>query len=184
MNVLSWDTMNSTKEILKDLEQRNITYQSQYQDIIPDFIDGQDPAVAVLTCADSRVIPELIFQKSIGDIFVVRVAGNIAVDPTVISSLEYAVNHLQISHLIILGHTKCGAVKATEETDDKETLLFKEIRESFPLDKKDHIRANILRQLDMLPKRSISVKDAVDNKKLTLLGAIYHVESGSVEFLE
>ena len=72
---------------------------------------GQHPNVVVLACADSRVAPELLFDQSLGDLFVVRSAGNIA-DPIGVGSIEYAVEHLGSSVLLVLGHTKCGAVTA------------------------------------------------------------------------
>jgi carbonic anhydrase len=73
--------------------------------------NGQHPKIVVLTCSDSRVSPELLFDQSLGDLFVVRSAGNIA-DAISVGSIEYAVEHLGSTMLIILGHTKCGAVAA------------------------------------------------------------------------
>lgn len=72
---------------------------------------GQHPKVAILACADSRVPPELVFDKNLGELFVVRVAGNLA-DPAVVGSLEYAVEHLGVKVVVIMGHEKCGAVAA------------------------------------------------------------------------
>lgn len=72
---------------------------------------GQHPFAAILGCADSRVPPELIFDRGLGDIFVVRSAGNIA-DPVAIGSLECAVAHLKVSLIMVLGHERCGAVEA------------------------------------------------------------------------
>src|SRR5262249_2700837 len=77
--------------------------------------EKQTPWAAVLTCADSRVGPEVIFDQGIGDLFVVRVAGNIASSDAV-ASLAYAVEHLGVTAIIVLGHEQCGAVKATIET--------------------------------------------------------------------
>ncbi|HEY8803917.1 MAG TPA: carbonic anhydrase, partial [Clostridium sp.] len=75
-------------------------------------IDGQNPIAAVLTCSDSRVSPEFVFDQGLGDIFVIRNAGNIA-DIITLGSIEYAVENLGVSLIIILAHEKCGAVKAT-----------------------------------------------------------------------
>lgn len=72
---------------------------------------GQSPFAVVLTCADSRLSPEIIFDRGLGDLFVLRVAGNVA-DPDIIASIEYAVEHLGSSLVVVLGHEKCGAVKA------------------------------------------------------------------------
>lgn len=75
---------------------------------------GQHPIAAILACADSRVAPELIFDQGLGDLFVVRVAGNVVDDP-VLASLEYAVIHLGCSLIMTLGHERCGAVRATAD---------------------------------------------------------------------
>src|SRR2546421_4904043 len=75
---------------------------------------GQHPFAVVLTCADSRVAPELVFDQGLGDIFVLRVAGNIA-DRSVIGSIEYAVEHLHTPLIVVLGHESCGAVQAALE---------------------------------------------------------------------
>ena len=170
-------------EIIKQLQEKNKKYQHEYKDIFAQHVEGQSPKIVILTCADSRVIPELIFNSSIGDIFVVRIAGNISIDETVIASLEYAVNHINISHLIILGHTHCGAVKAAEETQGSESLLLKEIQDSFCLDESNHVNANLTRQHTLLPKRSKSIQDAIENGSLKLISALYHLNDGHVEFL-
>ena len=81
---------------------------------------SQNPYAIILTCSDSRVPPELIFDKGIGEIFVVRVAGNIP-DPVVIGSIEYAAEHLGSQLIMVLGHERCGAVKATVESQGKST---------------------------------------------------------------
>ena len=170
-------------ETLNQLVKQNKSFQDQYKNEAQTHVRGQSPKIAVLTCADSRVIPEHIFQAGVGELFVVRIAGNIAVDETVITSLEYAVNHLHITHLIILAHTFCGAVKAAEEATDTESLLLSEIQKSFPT-KDDHVLANLHRQISLLPQRSNSIKHAMEQDSLKLVGALYHIEDGSVEFIE
>ena len=170
-------------EVLDQLLQNNKSFQVKYQSESEKHVKGQAPKIAVLTCADSRVIPEHIFQASIGELFVVRIAGNVAIDETVLASLEYAVNHLHISHLIILGHTLCGAVNAAELAKDTNSALLLEIQKSF-LSQDDHILANLNRQLRLLPQRSISIKHAMEQEKLRLIGAIYNIKDGSVRFLE
>jgi carbonic anhydrase len=138
--------------------------------------------MAVLTCSDSRVIPELIFNQSIGDIFVVRVAGNVAIDSSIISSLEYAINNLGVDFLIILGHTCCGAIAECEKNPDCSVPLLKEIQNSFRLDH-DHVQCNVLYQKQMIIKRSNVIDKAIKNKSLHLIGAIYNLETGLVQFL-
>ncbi|MBS1715745.1 MAG: carbonic anhydrase [Armatimonadetes bacterium] len=86
-------------------------HPNQGRDRMVEVAKGQHPYAVVLTCADSRLSPEIIFDQGLGDLFVVRVAGNVA-DPYVLASVEYAVEHLGSGLVVILGHEKCGAVKA------------------------------------------------------------------------
>jgi len=174
---------DQNNEIIKQSQEKNKKYQHEYKDIFAQHIKGQSPKIAILTCADSRVIPEFIFHATLGELFVIRVAGNIAVDETVIASLEYAVDHLAINHLIILGHTHCGAVKAAEESPDSKNLLIQEIRNGFHNDEQNHIKANLTHQVHMLPKRSLLIDQVINKGNLQLLGAIYHLEDGHVEFI-
>ena len=173
--------MDNNDNLIVQLKGKNETFQKEYVNEAEIHIRGQSPKVAVLTCADSRVIPEFIFQAKVGELFVVRIAGNIAIDETVVESLEYAVDHLDVSHLIILAHTRCGAVKAAEEAKDTESLLLSEIQKSFP-SQENHILANLYRQLRLLPQRSEVIKKAMENDSLQLKGAIYYLEDGHVEF--
>src|SRR5437660_44710 len=89
---------------------------------------GQRPFAVILTCADSRVAPELIFDQGLGDLFVLRVAGNVT-DPVVLGSIEYAVEHLKTPLIVVLGHEACGAVKAALEDADPEGNLGFLLRE-------------------------------------------------------
>jgi carbonic anhydrase len=175
--------MNKTEVIIKELHNANIKYASEKASIFPKHISKQNPKIAVLTCADSRVIPEYIFRKDIGEIFTVRIAGNITSDPSILTSIEYAVEHLKIDLLIIMGHTNCGAVKAAEQITDTANELFNEIKNSFNLNPNNHIKANIQRQIEMLPKRSEIVHKALIQKKLKLIGVIYQLEDGKVDFI-
>ena len=170
----------SKEDLIQDLKENNKIFAEKNKDDLPKHVKGQSPKIAVLTCADSRVVPEFIFNKSIGEIFVVRVAGNAAVDESVLESLEYAVDHLNVDILLILGHTNCGAVAAAKS--DAKGLLMDEIRASFDLDS-DKIKANLQRQLDMLPQRSRIISNAINQEKLSLIGAIYNLETGIVDFL-
>jgi carbonic anhydrase len=166
---------------LRKLMEGNARFISERGSEVGVHAAGQSPKAVVLTCADSRVIPEKIFDADIGGIFVVRVAGNVAFEASVLESLEYAVEHLDVDHIIILGHTNYGAVKAAEQVWATEGLL-KEIAESFELCD-DHVRANVERQVEKLMERSQSIRQAVNNGQLKLVGAIYHLENGKVELV-
>lgn len=167
-------SLNQLKESNKKFSSANILELKKH-------INGQDPKIAVLTCADSRVVPEFIFNKKIGEIFVVRVAGNVAMDPSVITSLEYAVAHLDIDILLILGHTHCGAVKAAEECKTDCGELLDEIKKGFEVDS-NHVLGNLKRQVELLPKRSKVILEAIQKNKVKLVAGIYNLETGIVEF--
>ncbi len=171
----------SAKDIIKKLKRGNERFVSlKYHDVVANA-RSQSPDVAVLTCADSRVPPELIFSKGIGDLFVVRVAGNVAFEPSVIESLEYSVAHLGVKVILVLGHTRCGAVGAT--LNGAKSPLMDEIRAGFRSQVKPEV-ANLTRQLEMLPERSPVIAKAVADGEVVLAGAMYDLETGAVEFLE
>ena len=166
------------------LIQGNREFVEKFGQDIPKHVSGQSPKVAVLTCADSRVPPEHIFNAGIGELFVIRVAGNVAFDPSVLGSLDYAVEHLHVPLLVILGHSCCGAVNASEAgpgDDSSIGQIVEEIRCSFG--SADNIRANILRQMKMLPQRSQAIAHALEKNELEIKGAIYHLENGKAEWL-
>ena len=158
---------------------------------------GQHPFAVVLGCADSRVPPELIFDQGLGDLFVIRVAGEVA-PPEVIGSIEYAVEHLGCRAIIVLGHQRCGAVEAamnalasgvTPEGDLGE--LVKVIEPS--LDAIDRTRPDAMDQAVTadaeavtlrLVTRSKMLHEAVDKSEIVIVPAIYSLDSGKVDFLE
>lgn len=153
---------------------------------------GQHPFVIVLTCADSRVAPEVIFNQGLGDIFVLRVAGNIA-DPFVLGSMEYAVEHLHAPLVVVLGHTKCGAVEAALGENKPAGNLGKVIDEvhvgkDLPPEKPAALDAaianNVRHQAEVLTKRSDVVKEFVDHKKVRIVSGVYSLATGKVEWLE
>jgi carbonic anhydrase len=176
-------TKESVQGLLDDLAKGNARYVKKFKHEIQQHVKGQQPKVAVLTCADSRVIPEYIFSKSLGELFVVRIAGNIARDPTVIASLEYAVGHLHIPLLIILGHSHCGAIQVAEQSTNNDNPLVHEIAQGFPLHK-NSVLGNLKRQLSLLPQRSQVIADAIRKGELHLQAAVYDLEKGTVDFIE
>jgi len=158
---------------------------------------GQHPFAAVLTCADSRLAPELLFDQSIGDIFVVRNAGNIA-EPVGEGSMEYGVEHLGIRLIIVLGHQSCGAVKAVAGTDGPLPGNLAAIQRNMPglqayaatiaKTGKDPIPAAVIRnaidQATALLRESDSLRKAVEAGTLAVVPAVYELDSGLIEFLK
>ncbi len=145
---------------------------------------GQSPYAIVVTCSDSRVIPEGIFSAGIGELFVIRVAGNV-MDNHQIGSVEYAAEHLGSKLLVILGHTHCGAVGATISSAPEGYVKYitDEIRKAIG-DEKDEYKAcclNVERSVSIVKE---SLSEMVEKGELTVCGAVYHIDSGEVEFLD
>jgi carbonic anhydrase len=155
-----------------------------------EVMEGQDPFAIVLSCADSRVVPELIFDTGIGELFVVRVAGNVA-NTSSIASIEYAVANLDSKVLVVLGHENCGAINAALAGGDhgkniKHLLshLKPAISHSGMDAEADNIaHANARLTKNELIEKSIIIAAAVRSGKLEILPAYYHLESGKVDFL-
>jgi carbonic anhydrase len=151
----------------------------------------QSPHVAVLACADSRVGPELLFDKTLGDLFVVRNAGNTP-DAIAIGSMEYTVAHLGTTMIVVVGHQSCGAVKEACSGEKMPTAsldaVVKPIKASCSVAKgkdldpaiRDHVHQAALALLAQSP----ILKKAVDEKKLTIVEAYYSLDTGKVERLK
>jgi carbonic anhydrase len=145
----------------------------------------QEPFAGVLSCADSRVPAELIFDQTIGHIFVTRVAGNI-VTPEITGSLEYGVAVLGIKALLVLGHSGCGAVKAAMKADTvpgQISTLYKHLRQAVEQSGGDFdkaIQANTKIQADLLRTSSTVIRDAVKAGKLKVEAAVYDLATGKV----
>ncbi len=155
---------------------------------------SQHPKAVVLGCADSRVPPELVFDEGLGDLFVVRVAGNVA-DPVNVGSVEYAAEHLGVPLVVVLGHHDCGAVKATAEADGKAEgnigAIVSEIAPSVEQARaapakeglvNDAVHANARRTAAALTERSPLLKRLLEERKLRIVVAVYDLASGKVEF--
>ena len=148
-------------------------------------VDKQEPFAGVLACADSRVPVELVFDQSIGHIFVTRVAGNI-VTPEIIASLEYAVAVLKIRVLLVLGHTSCGAVKAAMKADTvpgQISSLYPHLRPAVEqstgnLDKAIEVNARL--QAELLRTSSTVIRDAVKVGTVKVAAGVYDLANGKV----
>jgi carbonic anhydrase len=151
-------------------------------------VSKQEPFAAVLACADSRVPVELIFDQTIGHIFVARVAGNI-VTPEIIASLEYAVAALGVKVLLVLGHANCGAVKAAMKADTvpgQISTLYQHLKSAVDQSGGSLEKAivnNAQYQADLLRTSSTVVKEALKDKKLKVEAATYDLASGRVSLV-
>ena len=146
---------------------------------------GQHPYAIVITCSDSRVSPESIFSAGIGDLFVIRVAGNV-LDNHQLGSIEYAAEHLGTKLIVMLGHTRCGAVGAVLAGHSGGFIdyLLKDIALAIG-DEKDAFKASCLNVQHGVQRirRELKIHPSEDEKGLEVIGAIYHIEDGTVEFL-
>ena len=141
--------------------------------------EGQFPYAVVVTCADSRVIPEDIFSAGIGELFVIRVAGFV-VNQTQLGSIEYAVDHLGSPVVVVLGHTQCGAVGTAlihHEVEGALKTIIDEIStaigdETNPL---EAVKRNVKHSCDVITNAKVPAK---------VVGAVYHIDTGEVEFLD
>jgi carbonic anhydrase len=155
-------------------------------------VSGQNPPVTIFSCADSRVPPELIFGRGIGDLFVVRAAGNVA-GPFDIASIEYAIAKGWTRLIVVMGHEACGAVEAALDPEDPGTpslvALVQRIRESFvgwptwtgPDRTERAIKANARSSAAYLLAHSAVIRKAVLDHKVGLVVAYYNLKSGRVE---
>ena len=185
--------MASTIEGKKRLVDGNAMYRKNVDPSVLSRLAGkQEPFLAVLGCSDSRVPPSKIFNLSLGDAFVVRVAGNSACDPSVVGSLEYAVKHLRVKVLVVLGHTGCGAVKAAMECSDMENLdgvlgdidaARTKVKGGSSSDPDAIAEMNVRLQLRRIMDGSKVISDAVRDDRLEIYGVMYELATGKIRFI-
>ncbi len=153
---------------------------------------GQRPFAVIVSCSDSRVPPEVIFDQGLGNLFVIRLAGNI-VDAAALGSIEYAVEHLGVRYLMVLGHERCGAVEATVKGGSAPGQIgalltaiqpaVDEVRNR-PGDLLDQaVRANVARVVERLRTSAPLLNEAVKRGLVTVKGAYYDLDDGTVSLL-
>jgi len=195
----------SADEALRILKEGNTRYaagQPQHPHQGPErrgltAAQGQHPLAAVLTCSDSRVPAEVIFDQGIGDLFVVRVAGNVAATDE-IGSLEYAVDHLAAPLVVVLGHSQCGAVTAVLDDTKLPPNLAALVSPIKPAVDKARaanpgaakevvlqaaIADNVWQAIGDMLKQSPIIRDHVRDGKTRVVGALYDLDSGQVQWL-
>ena len=147
------------------------------------FQNGQHPYAIIISCSDSRVIPESIFNAGIGDLFVIRVAGNV-MDDHQLGSVEYAAHHLGVKLIVVLGHNHCGAVDAAvnHNPDGYIKFITDEIKKAVG-DEKDEYKAcclNVKHSMEII-ENSFEIHQEEEHG-LKVVGAVYHIENGKVDF--
>ena len=184
------------KESLNRLKEGNARFvadqlNSKLQDSTrrESLLDGQQPYAIILGCADSRIVPELMFDAGLGELFVVRVAGNVA-NTSSIASIEYAVAHLGTKLIVVLGHQSCGAVTAAVAGGDNGynlNHLLSQITPAITASKKgatvdDVSKKNAELTVGDLINRSDIIKNAIDKGDVKVVAAYYNLDSGKVDF--
>jgi carbonic anhydrase len=170
----------------------NQTYPHQTVDRRQTLLNSQKPFAVILSCADSRVPPELIFDQGLGDLFVIRVAGYV-VDDVVLASVEFAITMLDAPLVMILGHTQCGAVEATISGGKLPGSLSKlaaaieravASSKEQPGDLLDNaIKTNAIMTAEQLLTRSPLLKQAAADDQIKIVAALYKLDTSSVELL-
>jgi carbonic anhydrase len=185
--------------VLSDLKAGNERHASHHHknphqsaERMHELTNGQHPEAVVLTCADSRVPPEIVFDQGLGDLFDIRVAGNIAADAE-IASIEYAAEHLHTPLVVVMGHQSCGAVAAAIEGGNPPghlPTLVAAIRPAvnqargMPGELADNaVRVNVEHVVQQLRSSKPVLATLVSEKKLRIVGAVYSLKTGLVTWL-
>jgi len=189
-------------QLLKDGNQRfvdNLKLNRNLLQQVNETSDGQHPFAVILSCIDSRTSAELIFDQGLGDIFSCRIAGNI-LNEDILGSMEFACHIAGSKVIVILGHTKCGAVKGAchnvklgnltalldklRPAIDEASLGKPDCDTSDPVFMKDVGRLNVHHVMSEIPKRSQILAEMLDNDEIALIGGMYDVDTGKVSFYE
>ncbi len=190
------------KEALKRLKEGNqrfveerVIRPNQTYERMMRVSEGQHPFASILSCSDSRVLPEMLFDQGLGDLFVVRIVGNVA-DTDEIGSLEYGTGHLGSQLIVVLGHSKCGAVTAVANGSSMGGHIPALVDNIIPAVKKARgegikeeglidraIELNAFQGIEDILIRSKEIRHLVFHKKVTLVAAVYDVSTGRVKWM-
>src|SRR5687768_537800 len=173
----------------------NLSSDHDHLEMINETREGQYPFAVILSCMDSRTSTELIFDQGLGDLFSIRIAGNI-VNEDILASIEYAVKYIGSKVLMVLGHTECGAIKSAQQgvNDGHITSLLQRIQPSITKamlqDGEQHLfhdkvaYANVENSLEEILKGSDIVREMFEQGKIGIVGGVYNIENGQVDFFK
>ncbi|MDY0091066.1 MAG: carbonic anhydrase [Candidatus Vecturithrix sp.] len=189
------NTLHGKQALQRLLEgnQRFVASRFQHPHQTPErrmeLLSGQQPFAVIVGCSDSRIPPEVIFDLGLGDIFVIRTAGNI-LDDVGLGSLEYAVEHLHVPLILVLGHENCGAVTAALQGGEAHGHLGSLLTAIQPAVSQaktqtgnmleNAIKANMTRIVEQIKTTEPILSKAVQDGSVDVIGAYYHLESGKV----
>jgi carbonic anhydrase len=172
----------------------NLQHPGQTTERRTELAKTQHPFAAIVCCSDSRVPPEVVFDQGLGDLFIVRVAGNVINDEG-LGSLEYTVDHLGTRLILVLGHQRCGAVDAARETiaakgkapghiQSLVTAIKPAVEATAKEDLDATIKANVKHVVDALRSSTPILKAAVDSGKIQVIGGYYSLDTGAVTLFD
>ena len=172
----------------------NLQHPGQTTERRSELTKSQHPFAVIVSCSDSRVPPEIVFDQGLGDLFIFRVAGNV-IDDHGLGSIEYAVDHLNVRLIVVLGHQSCGAVQAAKETiaakgkapghiESLVTAIKPAVEATAKDDLDTTIKANVKHVVQALRSSTPILKAKVDSGELRVVGGYYSLDSGAVTFLD
>jgi carbonic anhydrase len=172
----------------------NLEHPGQTTERRAELAKDQHPFAVILSCSDSRVPPEIVFDQGLGDLFVVRVAGNV-IDDHGLGSIEYAVDHLGTRLIVVLGHQSCGAVKAAKETvaakgkapghiQSLVTAIKPVVEATAKDDLETTVKANVKHVVQALRSSTPILKAKVDSGNVQVIGGYYSLDTGAVSLLD
>jgi len=188
------EAMSKLKEGNGRYTSGNLQHPGQTTERRTELAKTQHPFAAIVCCSDSRVPPEVVFDQGLGDLFIVRVAGNVINDEG-LGSLEYTVDHLGTRLILVLGHQRCGAVDAARETlaakgkapghiQSLVTAIKPAVEATSKEDLDATIKANVKHVVAELRSSTPILKAAVDSGKIEVIGGYYSLDTGAVTFLD
>jgi len=187
-NLSSNEALARLKEGNKRFVQDNLDHKLQDSDTRKKLIEGQNPFAVILSCADSRVVPEITFDTGLGELFIVRVAGNVA-NTSSIASIEYAVANLDLNLIVVMGHENCGAVTAAingvdagPNLDHLVSMLAPAVEQSTESTVNEVVKENARISAKSLIENSEIISQATNKNQLEIVTAYYNLESGLVDF--
>ncbi len=172
----------------------NLQHPGQTTERRTELAKTQHPFAGIVSCSDSRVPPEIVFDQGLGDLFIVRVAGNVINDEG-LGSVEYTVDHLGTRLILVLGHQSCGAVKAARETiaakgkapghiESLVTAIRPAVEATAKDDLETTVKANVKNVVQALRSSTPILKAKVDSGEIKVIGGYYSLDTGAVTFLE
>jgi carbonic anhydrase len=187
------DAISKLKEGNGRYTSGNLQHPGQTAELRTDLAKSQHPFAVIVSCSDSRVPPEIVFDQGLGDLFIFRVAGNV-IDDHGLGSIEYAVDHLNVRLIVVLGHQSCGAVQAAKETiaakgkapghiESLVTAIKPAVEATAKDDLDTTIKANVKHVVQALRSSTPVLKPKVDSNELSVVGAYYSLDTGAVSFL-